>query len=224
MNIFNTGTSEPKSDTQTVTASKQRPDYLTKVDNLTPIDMSGTAVAGQQRNVILHNFTLSRGKVTAIFQLPDYADEQNWYRFKEARVVPGVQNTADLQMEFVKYAYSIALENLSHTSPRWEKTRALLKRKGFEDKYFETTYKSDPLINKLYYIMRDNNLLDEFKSESYDLKRFEGRNLEVRWSSNGNLMSIKGEESRTNRTTLPASDTAVSPAESYQATREEFDL
>ena len=85
-----------------------------------------------------------------------------------------MQKTADLQLEFVKYAYSNALENLSHNSERWTKTRELLKRKGFEDSYFETTYKSDPMINKLYYIMRDNNLLEEFKQSSYDLQEFKG--------------------------------------------------
>jgi len=220
MNFFGTG-ADPKTVAQPDATQPTQADYLTKVQHLEAVDIPVSYVKGQQRTVILHNFTLSRGRVTAIFQVPQYADEQNWYRFKEARVIPGVQNTSDLQLEFVKYAYSNALENLSHTSERWTKTRELLKRKGFEDSYFETTYKSDPMINKLYYIMRDNNLLDAFKSESYDLKAFEGQELEVRWSSNGNLMSIKGEENRTTSKNIPASDSVTAQ---YEDTKEVFDL
>lgn len=224
MNFFNSGADPVATATEPVAepvATQTQADYLTKVQGLEPVDISVSAVKGQQRTVILHNFTLSRGRVTAIFQIPGYADEQNWYRFKEARVIPGVQKTADLQLEFVKYAYSNALENLSHNSPRWEKTRELLKRKGFEDSYFETTYKSDPMINKLYYIMRDNNLLDEFKQSSYDLQEFKGQELEVAWSSNGNLMSTKGEENKTTSRNIPASDSVTAQ---YEDTKEVFEL
>ena len=224
MNFFNSGADPVATATKPVAepvATPTQADYLTKVQDLEPIDISVSAVKGQQRTVILHNFTLSRGRVTAIFQIPEYADEQNWYRFKEARVIPGVQKTADLQLEFVKYAYSNALENLSHRSERWTKTRELLKRKGFEDSYFETTYKSDPMINKLYYIMRDNNLLDAFKQSSYDLKEFEGQELEVAWSSNGNLMSTKGEDNRTTSRNIPASDSVTAQ---YEDTKEVFEL
>ena len=224
MNFFNSGADPVATATKPVAepvATPKQADYLTKVQGLEPVDISVSAVKGQQRTVIIHNFTVSRGRVTAIFQIPEYADEQNWYRFKEARVIPGVQKTADLQLEFVKYAYSNALENLSHNSPRWEKTRALLKRKGFEDSYFETTYKSDPMINKLYYIMRDNNLLEEFKQSSYDLQEFKGQELEVAWSSNGNLMSTKGEENKTTSRNIPASDSVTAQ---YEDTKEVFEL
>ena len=224
MNFFNSGADPVAKATEPVAvpvATPTQADYLTKVQGLEPIDISVSAVKGQQRTVILHNFTLSRGRVTAIFQIPGYADEQNWYRFKEARVIPGGQKTADLQLEFVKYAYSNALENLSHNSERWTKTRELLKRKGFEDSYFETTYKSDPMINKLYYIMRDNNLLEEFKQSSYDLQEFKGQELEVAWSSNGNLMSTKGEENKTTSRNIPASDSVTAQ---YEDTKEVFEL
>ena len=224
MNFFNSGADPVAKATEPVAvpvATPTQADYLTKVQGLEPIDISVSAVKGQQRTVILHNFTLSRGRVTAICQIPGYADEQNWYRFKEARVIPGGQKTADLQLEFVKYAYSNALENLSHNSERWTKTRELLKRKGFEDSYFETTYKSDPMINKLYYIMRDNNLLEEFKQSSYDLQEFKGQELEVAWSSNGNLMSTKGEENKTTSRNIPASDSVTAQ---YEDTKEVFEL
>ena len=204
-----------------IATQQTKADYLTEVQDLTCIDISVSAVKGQTRSVILHNFTLSRGRVTAIFQLPDYQTESEWFRFKEARTVNGVQNTADLQMEFVKFAYSTALENLSHTSPKWTKTRDLLKRKGFEDSYFETTYKSDPMINKLYYIIRDAGLLEEFREASYDFKHFLGRSVQVAWSSNGNLMSPKGEENKTTSRNIPASDSVTAD---YDATKVEFDL
>lgn len=224
-NFFNLGEDPVATATNTVAepvaTQPTQADYLTAVQDLVALDIPVSAVKGQQRTVVLHNFTLSRGRVTAIFQLPDYQTEVNWFRFKEARSVAGVQNTADLQLEFVKFAYSNALENLSHTSPKWTKTRDLLKRKGFEDSYFETTYKSDPMINKLYYIIRDAGLLEEFQEASYDFKSFQGRELEVAWSSNGNLMSPKGEENRTTSRNIPASDTAVT---AYEDTKEVFDL
>tara|TARA_R110002072_G_scaffold16395_2_gene64195 strand:- start:153 stop:839 length:687 start_codon:yes stop_codon:yes gene_type:complete len=226
-NFFNLGEDPVATATTTVAepvaTQPTQANYLTAVQDLTCLDIPVSAVKGQTRSVILHNFTLSRGRVTAIFQLPDYQTENEWFRFKEARTVNGVQNTADLQMEFVKFAYSTALENLSHTSPKWTKTRDLLKRKGFEDSYFETTYKSDPMINKLYYIIRDAGLLEEFRAESYDFNKFRGRELQVAWSTNGNLMSPKGEENKTTRASIPASDSVMSSAD-YNSTKEEFDL
>lgn len=223
MALFGIGTSEPKSDTQTTTVSNQTPNYLSSVANLTAVEVPLQYVKNSKKLAILHNFTLSRGRVTAIFQLPDYKDENNWYFFKEARTVAGVQNTNDLQMEFIKFVYSNAFETLSHLSPAMAKTRELLHSRGFTDEYFETTYKSDPMVNKMYYIIRDAGLLEEFKSASYDFRHFLGRELLVAWSSNGNLMSPNGEENKTKSSSIPASDTVVSTAD-YEATKETFDL
>ena len=232
MSKLKTGKASPKDATQSVPALNQRPQYLVNVENLTAVDIPITTVASQERNVILHNFTLSRGKVTAIFQLPDYETETNWYRFKEGRsfqvILPngkkvGVQKTVDLQIEFLKFAYSIALENLEHDLPRWEKSRNTLLERGYDDSYFQTTYTSDPHLNKLFYILRDNNLLDEFKKHKYDFKRFEGTTMKVAWSERGNLMSTGGDENRTTKASVPASDTVVSVAD-YERTREDLNV
>ena len=79
------------------------------------------------------------------------------------------------------------------------------------------------MINKLYYIIRDAGLLEEFRANSYDFKHFEGRELQVAWSSNGNLMSPKGEENKTTSRNIPASDSVMSSAD-YNSTKEELDL
>jgi len=207
---------------EAIAVESTTPAYLLNVRELECLDISKNAVKGHTRSAILHNFTLSRGRVTAIFQLPDYTNETTWFRWKEARTVIGVQNTADLQYEFMKTGYSTALENLSHESTTWKKVGAVLFAKGFDKTYFETVYKCDPLVNKMYYILRDAGLLNKFKEEMFDMKRMEGSVMDVRWSSLGNLMSPKGEENGTAKA-IPASDSAITPAD-YESTRVEFDI